>query len=58
MEIFKTIDIQKDQNSLTFLIEEALKELVLEESLIKNALMNSDLKRFIYVPKRIINLVI
>ena len=40
------------------LTEEALKELVLEESLIKNALMNSDLKRFIYVPKRIINLVI
>ena len=40
------------------LTEEALKELVLEESLIKNALLNSDLKRFIYVPKRIINLVI
>ena len=40
------------------LTEEALKELVLEESLIKNALQNSDLKRFIYVPKRIINLVI
>ena len=40
------------------LTEEALKELVLEESLIKNALQKSDLKRFIYVPKRIINLVI
>ena len=40
------------------LTEEALKELVLEESIIKNALQNSDLKRFIYVPKRIINLVI
>ena len=40
------------------LTEEALKELVLEESVIKNALQNSDLKRFIYVPKRIINLVI
>ena len=40
------------------LTEEALKELVLEESIIKNALRNSDLKRFIYVPKRIINLVI
>ena len=26
MEIFKNIDIQKDQNSLAFLIEEALEE--------------------------------
>ncbi len=40
------------------LTEEALKELVLQDSIIKNALQNSDLKRFIYVPKRIINVVI
>ena len=40
------------------LTEEALRELVLEERIIKKALLNSDIKRFIYVPKRIINLVI
>ena len=40
------------------LTEEALKKLVLEERLVKKALINTDLKRFIYVPKRIINLVI
>ena len=38
--------------------EEALKELILEESTIKKALMNSSVKRFIYVPRRIVNLVI
>ena len=40
------------------LTEEALRELVLEERVIKKALLNSDLKRFIYVPRRIVNLVI
>jgi len=40
------------------LTEEALKELVLEEKVIKKAISNSDIKRFIYVPKRIVNLVI
>ena len=38
--------------------EEVLKELVLEEKIIKKALMNSNIKRFIYVPRRIVNLVI
>ena len=40
------------------LTEKALKELVLEQKIIKKATLNSDIKRFIYVPKRIINLVI
>ena len=40
------------------LTEKALKELVLEQKEIKKATLNSDIKRFIYVPKRIINLVI
>ena len=40
------------------LTEKALKELVLEEKIIKKAILNSDIKRFIYVPKRIVNLVI
>ncbi len=40
------------------LSEELLKELVLEEKIIKKALSNSKVKRFIYVPKRIVNLVI
>ena len=38
--------------------EKALKELVLEHKVIKKATLNSDIKRFIYVPKRIVNLVI
>ncbi len=38
--------------------EEMLKELVLKEKIIKKALMNSNIKRFIYVPRRIVNLVI
>ncbi len=40
------------------LTEKALKELVLEQKIIKRALIDSDIKRFIYVPKRIVNLVI
>ena len=38
--------------------EEALKDLVLEEEIIKKSMLNAELKRFIYVPKRIVNLVI
>ena len=38
--------------------EKALKELVLEHKVIKKATLNSDIKRFIYVPKRIVNVVI
>ena len=38
--------------------ETTLKQLVLKEKVIKKALLNSDIKRFIYVPKRIVNLVI
>jgi len=38
--------------------EKALKELVLEDKVIEKAISNSDIKRFIYVPKRIINVVI
>ena len=40
------------------LSEDALKDLVLREEIIKKAMLNSDLKRFIYVPKRIVNIVI
>jgi len=40
------------------LTEKALKELVLEHKVIKKATLNSDVKRFIYVPKRIVNVVI
>ena len=40
------------------LTEDALKDLVLEEEIIKKAMLNADLKRFIYVPKRIVNIVI
>ncbi len=40
------------------LTEKALKELVLEQKVVKSAILNSDIKRFIYVPKRIVNLVI
>ncbi|GIR96087.1 MAG: leucine--tRNA ligase [Paracoccaceae bacterium] len=38
--------------------EKALKDLVLEEEIIKKAMLNTELKRFIYVPKRIVNIVI
>ena len=37
---------------------DAIKILVLQEGIIKKALINSTIKRFIYVPKRIVNLVI
>ena len=40
------------------LTEKALKELVIEHRVIKKATLNSDIKRFIYVPKRIVNVVI
>ena len=40
------------------LTEEALKELVLKNRIIKKALINSNVKRFIYVPRRIVNIVI
>ena len=40
------------------LSEDALKDLVLEEEIIKKAMQNANLKRFIYVPKRIVNIVI
>ena len=40
------------------LSEEALKDLVLEEEIIKKSMLNNELKRFIYVPKRIVNIVI
>ena len=40
------------------LSEEDLKTLVLEDEIIKKAILNSKLKRFIYVPKRIVNIVI
>ena len=40
------------------LTEKALKELVLEDKVIKKAISNSDIRRFIYVPKRIVNVVI
>ena len=40
------------------LTEDAIKNLVLQEGIIKKALINSTIKRFIYVPKRIVNLVI
>ena len=40
------------------LSEEDLKTLVLEEEIIKRAILNTELKRFIYVPKRIVNIVI
>ena len=40
------------------LSEEDLKDLVLEEEIIKKAMLNTELKRFIYVPKRIVNIVI
>ena len=39
------------------LTEDALKDLVLEEKIIKKAMLNADLKRFIYIPKRIVNIV-
>ena len=38
--------------------EEDLKYLVLEEEIIKKAMLNTELKRFIYVTKRIVNIVI
>ena len=38
--------------------ETALKEIVLNERIVKKALTNSDIKRFIYVAKRIVNVVI
>ena len=38
--------------------EDALKTLVLQQSIVKKALLNSTIKRFIYVPNRIVNLVI
>ena len=40
------------------LTEDALKTLVLQQSIVKKALLNSTIKRFIYVPNRIVNLVI
>ena len=40
------------------LSEEDLKVLVLKEEIIKKAMLNTELKRFIYVPKRIVNIVI
>ena len=40
------------------LTEEALKDLVLNEEIVKKAMLNTNLKRFIYVPKRIVNIVI
>ena len=40
------------------LTEDAIKDLVLEKEIIKKALQNSDLKRFIYIPKRIVNIVV
>ena len=40
------------------LSEEALKDLVLEEEIVKKSMLNNELKRFIYVPKRIVNIVI
>ena len=40
------------------LSEEDLKTLVLEDEIIKKAILNRKLKRFIYVPKRIVNIVI
>ena len=40
------------------LTEDALKPLVLQQSIVKKALLNSTIKRFIYVPNRIVNLVI
>ena len=40
------------------LTENAIKDLVLKETTVKKVLMNTKIKRFIYVPKRIINLVI
>ncbi len=39
------------------LSEEDLKYLVFEDEIIKRAMMNTPLKRFIYVPKRIVNIV-
>ena len=38
--------------------ETALKEIVLNERIVKKALINSNIKRFIYVAKRIVNVVI
>ena len=38
--------------------DDALKDLVLEEEIVKKALLNSSIKRFIYVPKKIVNVVI
>ncbi len=40
------------------LTEEKIKELILREEIIKKALLNSNIKRFIYVPGKIVNLVI
>ena len=40
------------------LSEEDLKDLVLEQKIIKKAMLNTELKRFIYVPNRIVNIVI
>jgi len=37
--------------------ETALKEIVLNERIVKKALLNSNIKRFIYVAKRIVNVV-
>ena len=38
--------------------EAALKDLVFDQVIVKKALLNSNIRRFIYVPKRIVNLVI
>jgi leucyl-tRNA synthetase len=38
--------------------DENIKRLALKEAIVKKALLNSQLKRFIYVPKRIVNVVI
>ena len=40
------------------LTENAVKDLILRDRIIKKALINSDIKRFIYIPGRIVNLVI
>ena len=38
--------------------EETIKKLILKKEIVKKALLKSSLKRLIYVPKRIVNLVI
>ena len=39
------------------LTEEDLKDLVFEDEIIKKIMLNTDLKRFIYVPRKIVNIV-